>query len=358
MVRTFAERCRAVDLAGMAQHLLRAPAMAKTAYEDGRRIVEPQPPADLAHLVVAGMGGSAIGGDLLGDLAAGNCPVPIVTHRGFSLPAFVGPSSVVVAVSYSGETAETLSAFAEASSRGALRWVVASGGTLAERAAASDVATVTVPGGLPPRAAVGSLFFSLVGLAEGLGLLGPQADAVEEAALGWEKLNDRYRSEADEDANPALTLAHRLVQGIPTIYGAAGLTEGVARRWKCQFNENSKMAATNEALPELIHNEVASYELDPTHPGPARLVVLLEDDDDGPEVARQRSHLAEWFLERGISVERAASEGHSRLARLISLVVLGDWVSYYAAVLRGVDPTPVASIDTLKALGSAPNVSP
>ncbi|MEE8219797.1 MAG: bifunctional phosphoglucose/phosphomannose isomerase [bacterium] len=358
MVRTFAERCRVVDAAGMAQHMLRAPAMAKTAYEDGRRIVETQPPADLSHLVVAGMGGSAIGGDLLGDLAAGTSPVPIVTHRGFSLPAFVGPSSGVVAVSYSGETAETLSAFAEASSRGALRWVVASGGTLAERAAASNVAAVAVPGGLPPRVAVGSLFFSLVGLAEGLGLLGPQAEAVEEAASAWVRLNDRYRSEADEDGNPALALARRLVQGVPTIYGAAGLTEGVARRWKCQFNENSKMAATNEALPELIHNEVASYELDPTHPGPARLVVLLEDDDDGPEVARQRSHLAEWFLERGISVERAASEGHSRLARLTSLVVLGDWVSYYAAVLRGVDPTPVASIDTLKALGSAPNVSP
>jgi glucose/mannose-6-phosphate isomerase len=341
----------------MAQHLLRGPAMARSAYEEGRRLVG-EPPPDLSHLVVAGMGGSAIGGDLLGDLAAGTSPVPILTNRGFDLPAFVGPSSGVVAVSYSGETAETLSAFAEASSRGALRWVVASGGRLAERAAASNVPAVAVPGGLPPRAAVGSLFFSLVGLAEGLGLIGPQAEAVEEAASAWVSLNDRCRPEADEDTNPALALARRLIQGIPTIYGAVGLTEGVARRWKCQFNENSKMAATNEALPELTHNEVEGFEFDPTDPGPARLVVLLEDEDDGPEIAHQRSHLEEWLQGRGVEVERAASEGRSRLARLTSLVVLGDWVSYYAAVLRGIDPTPVESIDTLKARGTASNVGP
>ncbi len=345
------ERCNAVDLAGMAQHFLRAPSLARTAYEAGRGLVEKRPAPALSHLVVAGMGGSAIGGDLLLDLSMGRCSVPIITHRNFSLPAFVGSGSGVVAVSYSGETAETLSAFREASARGAWRWVVATGGTLAELAGASDVSAVIVPGGLPPRAAVGPLFFSLVGLAEGLGLLDSQADAVEEAVAVWEDLNSRYSPEANEEANPALALARVLIEGLPSIYGAAGLTEGVARRWKCQLNENSKMVAFAEVLPELTHNEVASYEVDPSHPGPPRLVVLLEDEDDGPALARQRADLADWLHERGISVERAAGEGQARLARLTSLVLLGDWVSYYAAVLRGIDPTPIPSIEALKEHG-------
>ncbi|MFQ6671939.1 MAG: bifunctional phosphoglucose/phosphomannose isomerase [Candidatus Tectimicrobiota bacterium] len=358
MGQAFAERCYAVDRAGMAQHLLRGPALAQPAYEAGRGLIGTQPPPALAHLVVAGMGGSAIGGDFLRDLAMGRCAVPIIPHRDFGLPAFVGPDSGVVAVSYSGETAETLSAFAEASARGTWRWVVATGGTLAERARAADVPAVIVPGGLPPRAAMGPLFFSLVGLAEGLGLFGAQTEAVEEVLGVWQTLNDRYRPEADEEANPALALARRLLEAVPSIYGASGLTEGVARRWKCQLNENSKMAASADVLPEVIHNEVASYELILSYPGPSRVVVLLEDPDDDPPVARRRAHLADWLEERGVAVERVAAKGQARLARLTALVVLGDWVSYYAAVLRGVDPTPIDSIEALKAQGNASDASP
>ncbi|MFB3072303.1 MAG: bifunctional phosphoglucose/phosphomannose isomerase, partial [bacterium] len=151
------ERCNAVDLAGMAQDFLRAPSLARTAYEAGRGLIGMRPAPTLSHLVVAGMGGSAIGGDLLLDLSMGNSPVPIITNRDFRLPAFVGSGSGVVAVSYSGETAETLSAFREASARGAWRWVVTTGGTLAEVAGASDISAVIVPDGLPPRAAVGPL---------------------------------------------------------------------------------------------------------------------------------------------------------------------------------------------------------
>lgn len=343
-----ADRCRAVDKAGMAHQLVRAPALARTGYEAGRALIGPEPPKGLALFVVVGMGGSAIGGDLLRDLAMGRLPVPVLSHRGFGLPAFVGPASGVVTVSYSGETAETLSAFAEALDRGSRLWAVASGGTLAERAQEAAVPLALLPGGMPPRAALGALFFSLIGLAEGLGLLEPQSEGVEETLELCESLNNRLRPEAEDENNPALEMAQRIVGSIPSIFGVFGSTDGIARRWKSQLNENSKMVASFDVLPELAHNEVVSFEVDAGPSSPSRVVILLEDADDGAEVVRQRERLADWLTGRGVSVERISGQGRSRLARLVSMVLFGDWVSYYAAVLRDIDPTPIASIDTLK----------
>ncbi len=332
----------------MAQQLVRAPALARTGYEAGRALVGSEPPPELSLFVVVGMGGSAIGGDLLRDLGMEDFPLPVISHRGFGMPSFVGPSTGVVCVSYSGETAETLSAFDDARSRGARLWAITSGGTLAERAQAAGVGVAIVPGGLPPRAALGALYFSLVGLAEGLGLLEPKPEAVDEALELCEQLNNRYRPEADEKSNPALELAQRLHQTLPSIFGVGGSTDGVARRWKSQLNENSKMAASYDVFPELAHNEIVSFETGPNPGAPERFVILLEDADDASPVAFQRGALAEMLTDRGVTVERVSGEGLSRLARLTSLVMLGDWVSYYAAVLRGVDPTPIASIDALK----------
>lgn len=329
----------------MAQKLIRAPALAQAGYEAGRALVrEPLEPR-LEHLVVAGIGGSAIGGDLLRDLSSRQSPIPILVVRDWRLPAFVGPGSGVVAVSYSGQTRETLSAFGEALSRGARLWALTSGGALAERASQEAVAVALLPGGLPPRAALGALFFSLVGLAEGLGLLGQQRGAVQEAVALWEELNGRFRPEAPNQNNSALGLARRLEGAVPAVYGVAGQTEAVARRWKSQFNENSKMPAQAEVLPELLHAEVVSYE---APSAPKRVAILLEDEEDGPEVVLSRQRLAEWLEQMGVEVERVRGEGQSRLARISSLVLLGDWVSYYAAVLRGVDPTPIRPIETFK----------
>lgn len=342
------DRCRAVDKAGMAHQLVRAPALARTGYEAGRQLVGPDAPKEMGLFVVVGMGGSAIGGDLLRDLGMGRLPVPVLSHRGFGLPAFVGPTSAVVTVSYSGETAETLSAFAEALDRGSRLWAVASGGTLIKQAQEAGVPVAVLPGGLPPRAALGALFFSLIGLAEGLGLLEPQIEGVEEALELCESLNNRFRPEAEEENNPALEMAQRIVDSIPSIFGVFGSTDGIARRWKSQLNENSKMVASFDVLPELSHNEVVSFEVDTGPTSPSRVVILLEDPDDGEEVVRQRERLAAWLAGRGISVERVSGQGKSRLARLVSMVLFGDWVSYYAAVLRDIDPTPIVSIDTLK----------
>lgn len=332
----------------MAQHLVRGPALALRGYEAGVALTGSEPPPKLDLLLVVGMGGSAIGGDLLRDLGMDRIPVPIVCYRGLRMPAFVGPASAVATVSYSGETAETLLAFSDALAKGARLWAVTSGGTLAEKAQEAGVPVALIPGGLPPRAALGALYFGLVGLAEGLGLLGPQTEAVEETLELCERLNNRYRPEAEEGENPALALARRLCQGFPSVFGVQGSTEGVARRWKSQFNENSKMAASFEVFPELAHNEVVSFEATPGPSGPERFVILLEDEEDAAEVVRQRDTLAGWLEAQGVAIERVSGEGRSRLARLTSLVLLGDWVSYYAAVLRDVDPTPIDSIDTIK----------
>jgi glucose/mannose-6-phosphate isomerase len=335
----------------MAQNLVRGPALALRGYEAGKALIGSGSPPKLDLLMVVGMGGSAVGGDLLCDLVMDRTPVPIICYRGLGVPAFVTKDSGVATVSYSGETAETLSAFFDARAKGARLWAITSGGTLAGRAQAEGVPLALIPGGLPPRAALGALYFGLVGLAEGLGLIGSQVEAVEEALEVCENLNNRYRPEAEEEENPALTLARKLYQGFPSVFGVHGSTDGVARRWKSQFNENSKMAASFEVLPELAHNEVVSFEVAPGTSGPERTVILLVDEEDRSEVVQQREHLAGWLEEQGITLERVSGEGRSRLTRLTSLVLFGDWVSYYAAVLRGVDPTPIVSIDTIKERG-------
>jgi glucose/mannose-6-phosphate isomerase len=295
-------------------------------------------------LVVAGMGGSAIGGDLalaaLGDRASR----PIMVTRDYGLPPWITPEATVLCSSYSGNTEEALAVFEAAGALGTRRIVTTSGGQLALDARAGGVPVVPLPGGFQPRAAVA---YSLVVAIEVAGLCGVGErlhTEIDVAAAHAERLVEEWGPDSP-DHSLAKELARELHGTVPQIAGA-GLTVPVAYRWKTQINEQAKVPSFSHELPELDHNEIVGWE------GAGELgrfsAIFLDDSDLHPRV-RQRIELTRGLIAaNAVATYRIDSVGESRIERLVSLVLLGDLVSLYLAVLRGVDPGPVAVIERLK----------
>ena len=303
-------------------------------------------PVDAAGgVIVAGMGGSAVGARLAAGALGPRLTRPFVVADGYALPPWTGPEHLVLCSSYSGDTEETLSGYDDALERGAPRLVTTTGGGLAERARRDGVPVIPLPGGFQPRAAVG---YGVVSALEAAALAGAAPsirDEIEAAASLAETLAAEWGPDAPEDSQ-AKTLAVRLHGTIPVIAGAE-LTAPVAYRWKCQINENARLPAFGSELPELDHNEVVGW---PSSRHAARFsAVFLEDPDGHPRNALRSELTAGLAAEGAAVVERVTSRGENRLERLISLVLLGDLVSLYLAVLAGVDPVDIEPIDRLKA---------
>jgi glucose/mannose-6-phosphate isomerase len=298
-------------------------------------------------VVVCGMGGSAIGADVVLACVPA-LAVPAVVVRGYDLPAWVDSGTLVVAVSYSGDTEETLSCLQAALERGCAPLCVASGGALAALAVERGLPLVRVSGGLQPRAALGRLAVPLAAALERAGLTEGFSAQVHEAAALVRGMAADFASDVPEELNQAKAIAARLRDHMVLVYGA-GLTVPAARRWKTQINENAKAPAAYAELPELDHNEVVGWTAAPELSRRLR-VVQLEDEHMPPRVQR-RFHLtlAEVEAHAG-GVERIVTHGASPLARVLSVLYLGDWVSYYLAGLYGVDPTPVEAIQHMKRL--------
>lgn len=295
-------------------------------------------------VIVAGMGGSAAGGDLLATCAADRLDVPILVHRGYGLPAFAGNGALVVASSYSGDTAEVLSAVDVALARRLPVVVLTSGGKLARLAVARQVPLIALPPGLMPRMALAHLFFPVAAILESLGLRVASDPEVAEAIDAVQSLADELGPERSAAGNEAKRLALAVGTKLPAIYGGPA-TGPVAYRWKTDFEENAKTFALAGALPEMNHNEIEAWR------GPdAREMqaVLLRDREEPPEIARRFALLRELIGPNAGGVSEAWSRGEGRLARLLSLTYLGQWTSYYVAVLRGVDPWSVPLLDELK----------
>jgi glucose/mannose-6-phosphate isomerase len=319
-------------------------------------------------VVVVGMGGSGIAGDVLAAVAGPTCPVPVVTHRGYGLPAWVGPVDLVVAVSCSGSTEETLSALEEAVRRGCRLLVVGrSGSPVDDLGQRGRAVFVPVTQGRQPRASMWALSTPLVVAAHELGLLSAPGDVVEEAARTLEDVAERCRVDAASLVNPAKRLALDLSGRLPVLWGTSPLAGTVAYRFACQFNENAKSPATWGVLPEANHNQVVAFDgpFAGAAPAPseddffrdrgddedveARLsLVLLRDTDEHPQVSRRADVSAELARERDVPVLQLRAEGSSAFARLASLVGLTDWASAYLALAQGLDPTPVDAITALK----------
>jgi glucose/mannose-6-phosphate isomerase len=317
-------------------------------------------------VVVAGMGGSGIAGDVLAALAAPSSPAPVVVHRGPGLPGWVGAADLVIAVSCSGSTAETLSATDEAARRGArLIGVSAADSLLAGRCLQAHAPHVTVTPELAPRSSFWALATPVAIACARLSLvdLGPQDGALEAAATRLEAVAEACRPDRESFVNPAKTLALELMGSLPMGWGAGQMGGVAAYRFACQLAENAKQPSVTGALPEAHHNQVVTF--DGTMAGgssehdlfrdrveddePVRLRLVLLHDDDEPATADRVEASQELADARGVPVSVVRSEGRHPFERLASLIGLVDYASVYLAIGAGIDPTPVAPIDSLKA---------
>ncbi len=295
-------------------------------------------------VVVAGMGGSAAGGDLVAACAAERLDVPLLVHRGYGLPAAVGADALVIASSYSGETGEVRSAADAALARGAGLVVLTSGGSLAELATARRLPLVRLPAGLMPRMALGYLFVPMARILAGLDLVVATEPELAEAVTVLEAMAGELGPDRGLEQNEAKRLAQALAGRMAAIYGGA-LTGPVAYRWKTDIEENAKRLALAGALPEMNHNEIEAWRA-PEAQG--LQLVLLRDAEERPEIARRFAVLRELAAPAAGGVSECWARGTGRPARLLSLVYVGMWLSYYLALARGVDPWPVPLIDDVK----------
>lgn len=316
-------------------------------------------------LVVTGMGGSGVSGDVLAAVAGAACPVPISTHRGYGLPGWVGPADLVVAVSCSGSTEETLSATDEAVRRGCrLLMVGGADSPLSGRAEQAAAPYVVVPGGRQPRASLWALSVPLVVAAGALDLLPAPPAVLEATATRLETVSERCRPASDSFLNPAKVLALELAGTVPMVWGSSALAGVAAYRFKTQLAENAKYPGIYGVLPEANHNQVVTFDgpyagrpadedffrdraEEPESSARLRLV-LLRDPDEHPQAARRAEVSRELASSRGIGVSELIAEGNSPLERMASLVALIDYATVYLALLLGIDPTPVTAISQLK----------
>jgi glucose/mannose-6-phosphate isomerase len=295
-------------------------------------------------VVVAGMGGSAAGGDLLAACAGDGVDVPILVHRGYGLPALAGPDSLVLASSYSGETAEVLSAFDVAIARRVPVIAVTAGGALARRAAETGRPRVALPGGLMPRMALGYLFLPALALLAEVGLPLASPAEVDEALTAVDALAVELAPARPTSDNEAKRLALAIGSRLPVIYGGPA-TGAVAYRWKTDVEENAKTFALAGALPEMNHNEIEAWQ-----PPAAKDMhaVLLRDAGEGTEISRRFDVLRDLITPSAGGVSEVRGRGAGRLARLLTLAYLGQWTSYYLAVLHNRDPWSVPILDEVK----------
>jgi glucose/mannose-6-phosphate isomerase len=298
------------------------------------------------NVIIAGMGGSAIGGDLLKDWAKNKTAVPIEVNRDYHLPVYANEKTLVLVTSYSGDTEESLSCFLDALKQKCMIFCVSSGGALLENAQRLNVPFVRVPSGMPPRAALPYMFVPLLLCLEKLGLFSGASEELKEALSVLGKVAKENLPEVASKDSLAKTLAYAIEGLVPVVYGF-GVYSSVARRFKQQFNENSKMASKWEAFPELDHNEIVGWEK-AEGIADAHAVILLRDKVEPVEISSRIETTKQLIKPSGTSMYEIYTQGKSDLAKMLSLICFGDFMSVYLAILRGVDPTPVETINKLK----------
>ena len=300
---------------------------------------------DIENVVVLGMGGSGIAGDVLREVAGPFMPVPVVVHKGYGIPNFISDSTLVFAISFSGNTEETLEAVAEAAGAGGHVVAVSNGGELQAMADDWGAPYLPIADGIPmPRAGIGAVSIPPLVVLEAVGLF-PGASSWIDAAVA--QLRKR-RDELVAEQNPARDLARRIGRELPIVYGGAGLGGVAALRWKNQFNENAKVASFWHQIPELCHNELCGWG---QHGDVTRQVfrlINLRHDNEHPQITRRFELVNEMVEEVVAEIEEVRAEGEGPLAQLFDLMIYGDFVSLYLAYMSQVDPGPVAVLDWMK----------
>ncbi len=349
------ERWQSVDPGSMRNLMQSFPLQVEGAAGVARTLSLPTPPR-IVNAVVSGMGGSAIGGDLVRAATSTLLRVPLIVCRDYRLPGFVGPDTLVFASSYSGNTEETLSAYEQACAAGAFIVCVTSGGKLAAIAHSRQHPVIQLPAGLPPRAALGYSAVMLLEALKVLGLAPDMSSPLRETVELLQRCVIHYGPEMPEHRNRAKTVARSLHGRVVAIYAANEVLAPAALRWRGQIEENAKNLAFHHLLPEMNHNEIVGWEF-PPQPLEQIGVILLRDRGDHPQTQRRFDFTKEILCRKTNVVHEIWSEGESPLARIFSAVCMGDFVSLYLAYLNSVDPTPVPVIESLKQKLGAQDIS-
>ena len=303
---------------------------------------------DVSRVVIAGLGGSAIGGDLLASYVGDSCAVPVIVHRDYGLPAFArGRETLVICSSHSGNTEETLDAFEVARKNNCAILAVCTGGELEARAKKANVPVIHFDHKGQPRAAVGFSFGILLAVFVKLGLIPDQAELVAGAVAAMKKSQEHLRADVETVHNPAKRYAGQLMGRWATVF-AAGILAPVARRFKTQINEIAKAAANFEFIPEADHNALAGT----IHPVdvlmPHTMNLFLRAPSDHPRNRLRLDLTKEIFMLEGPNTDFLDARGDTPLAHMWTMILFGDYMSYYLAIAYGVDPTPVEALVNLK----------
>ncbi|MEW6684716.1 MAG: bifunctional phosphoglucose/phosphomannose isomerase [Candidatus Edwardsbacteria bacterium] len=337
-----------IDKLNMQKHLADFPQQCQEGIEIGKKF--PLLKFDISrikNIVIAGMGGSAIGGDLLRSYLIDELSIPLSVVRNYTLPAFVGKQSLVIVSSYSGNTEETLSCYQIAKRQKAHILCITSGGELKKMALQDKFPVISISPNLPPRAALGYSFFPLLICLIKNEIVRRKEKEIKETISLLENLRELYSPQNPFERNKAKELAFLLKDKLAIFYSSADHLETVALRWRNQLNENAKMLAYSHTFPELNHNEIVGWEV-LKKIMKETVVVLLQDKSDHLRNRRRMEITQEIMATECANFITVESMGRFLLSRIFSLIYLGDYVSLYLAVLNKVDPTPVKAIDYLK----------
>lgn len=298
------------------------------------------------NVIINGLGGSAIGGDLLRSYVTDEVTIPIFVNRNYSLPAFAGKETLAIISSYSGNTEETTSAFKEALKKNCTIICITSGGTVEKMAKKHGKLVIKIPGGLQPRCALGYSFFTLLILFTKLKFIKDKAGDINETIINLEQSLSEYTN-LTFDSNEALRIAAILKDKLPVVYSSVDVLDVVNLRWRGQISENAKILAYGNLYPEMNHNELVGWKLNEDVLKKI-VVIFLEDKNDNPRVKMRMKITEKVYKKYANNILHLNSDCNSKLARLFDLIFLGDWVSYYLAILNQVNPTPVDAISYLK----------
>jgi glucose/mannose-6-phosphate isomerase len=297
---------------------------------------------DFNSIILCGLGGSAISGDLLANYLGKDLSIPFVTNRSYSLPGFVNDKSLVIISSYSGNTEETLSCFNQAINKKCPVVAITSGGEVEKTCTEKKISCIKIKKGFQPRYALGLSFFSLLNLFCKLNLIPPEEENVRDIKNLWKSKREEYSS----DGGKALQVAKSIIGFIPIIY-SSNLTSAVGYRFKCQLNENSKVHAFNHVVPEMNHNEIIGWESFKEKNLQTKIITIL-DKDYHPQVLKRFNIFTKIVSSNGVDALKLESSEKKRKVRIMDLIYLCDWISYYLAVLRGYDPSEIDYIRTMK----------
>jgi len=339
------ERVKEVDRSDMLHDLVKTSDYCRDAIKRTKQVSVPERVSP-KNIVIIGMGGSAIGGEILHDWLRETLPIPIKVCRDYILPAYVNKGTLVFVNSYSGNTEETLAAFLSAIQRKSTVLAVTSGGQLEEFCKKLQVPHMIIPSGLQPRVAIPYMFFPLPVLMEKMGVISNIDDELEEAIAVLEKVAKANAPDVPTKNNRAKQLAQELMDTIPVIYGFRQYSS-IAQRLKAQFNENSKVPSKSDVFPELNHNETVGYEA-PESLTKKMSIILIRDPQEPPEIRNRIETTKNLVFTRANKVLEIKAEGKGKLAKMFSVMCTGDFASVYLAILQNKDPTPVNIIVRVK----------